>query len=423
MPKPLIVYDVSVFGTAYYYKRARTGIFRVAENIASGLVHSPEYELFFSACASVTHRIQSAKYLESSSGFRGFRAQLIPDNCLFTNLLSQLYPDPEITTLSQRVQGKFVSMLSRVFWGSKSINSSLLKKADIFHTPYHPIPERAKKSRDLKRFITIYDMIPILYPQYFQFNEPDYMQKILNSIGSHDWVFAISESTKNDLCTHLKIDPTHVIVNPLAASHLFYQCEDSSKLEKIRQKYSIPEKPYILSVSTLEPRKNIDHVIRCFAKLVQQEKLHDLNLVLVGSQGWNYDQIFAAISEFKELKDRIIVTGFVDDEDLATIYSNALMFLYPSFYEGFGLPPLEAMQCGLPVITSDTSSLPEVVGDAGMMVNPADEDALCQGILDIYINSALQQQMSKRSLIRSQLFSWKKFQQNTITGYQEALLS
>ena len=121
------------------------------------------------------------------------------------------------------------------------------------------------------------------------------------------------------------------------------------------------------------------------------------------------------------LKNRIVFTGFIPDKYLSAIYSGALAFIYPSLYEGFGLPPLEAMQCGTPVITSNTSSLPEVVGDAGIMINPKDGDALCQAMIDIVKNNKLRNHLSKKGIERTKLFSWKKCADETIKAYRSAL--
>jgi glycosyltransferase involved in cell wall biosynthesis len=165
------------------------------------------------------------------------------------------------------------------------------------------------------------------------------------------------------------------------------------------------------------------HTIRTFARMVDQQNIKDLSLVLVGTKGWLYDEIFEELSRNAALKDRIIVTGFAANEDLAALYSGAVAFVYPSLYEGFGLPPLEAMQCGVPVITSNTSSLPEVVGEAGIMVSPTDEDALCQSMLDIYNSDSLQQTMSLKSIEQAKKFSWEKCMRETIDAYKTALKS
>ncbi len=207
----------------------------------------------------------------------------------------------------------------------------------------------------------------------------------------------------------------------LAASESFYQSNDKEKNKKVRKKYGIPDGPYILSLCSLEPRKNIDSVIKAFAKIVKQENIPDLSLVLVGPKAWGLEKLFAELEASTAVKDRIIITGFMDNEDLAPIYSDALLFIYPSFYEGFGLPPLESMQCGTPVITSDTTSLPEVVGNAGIMVDPTKLDAICQALLSIYRSPSLREDLSKRSLERANKFSWEKCAQATVDAYKLSL--
>ena len=185
----------------------------------------------------------------------------------------------------------------------------------------------------------------------------------------------------------------------------------------------IPAGRYVLSVCTLEPRKNLAHLIRCFAQLIQQERLPDLHLVLVGNLGWKYESIFAELTAAEGVRERIIITGYVADEDMAALYSGSLFFAYPSLYEGFGLPPLEAMQCGVPVITSNTSSLPEVVGDAGIMVSPQDGDALCQAMLRLVIRhgNLRKAALAEKSLKQAAQFSWAKCAEQTLNAYEAAV--
>jgi glycosyltransferase involved in cell wall biosynthesis len=301
------------------------------------------------------------------------------------------------------------------------IRRSDLNQSDIFHSPYLPIPQQVKEVRALKRFLTVYDLIPLLHPEFFAAPKRDQntIRDAIDSIDPETWVLSISQATKDDLCSYRKdIDPARVFVTPLAASEMFYPNHDPEEQDRVRQKYDIPEGPYILSLSTLEPRKNIDQTIRCFARMIEQEHISDLSLVLVGTKGWDYDRIFEEIQAKSGIRERIIVTGYADDDDLSAIYSGASAFVYPSLYEGFGLPPLEAMQCGVPVITSNTSSLPEVVGDAGIMVSPIDADALCHAMLAIYRDHSLRQSLSARGLQRAKQFTWDSCLAKTIDAYR-----
>jgi glycosyltransferase involved in cell wall biosynthesis len=192
-------------------------------------------------------------------------------------------------------------------------------------------------------------------------------------------------------------------------------------MEAVRIKYHLPPEPFFLSVCTLEPRKNLVHVIQAFGRLIEQEKISGLNLVLVGAKGWQYDQIFAESGATNVLKRRVIFTGYVPDEDLAPLYTEALAFLYLSLYEGFGLPVLEAMQCGIPVVTSDNSSLPEVAGDAGILLDARDQDALCAAMLSLYGNAELRDELRCKSLRNAARFSWQQCAQATLRGYDQAL--
>ena len=247
------------------------------------------------------------------------------------------------------------------------------------------------------------------------------MKQILESINKETWVICISHSTKNDLLEYKNdIDPEKIIVTHLAASENFYRCVDRGKIASVRRKYKIPEGNYVLSLCTLEPRKNLDTLVKAFAQLVQQEGISDLSLVLAGGKGWDFEQIFQAIKESDHVKQKIFTTGFVPSEDLAPLYSGAMMFVYPSFYEGFGLPPLEAMQCGVPVITSNTSSLPEVVADAGIMVAPVDQDGLSEAMLKLYSCGELRNTLRQKALDHSRSFSWQKCASETAALYGRA---
>ena len=143
--------------------------------------------------------------------------------------------------------------------------------------------------------------------------------------------------------------------------------------------------------------------------------------MLVGGSGWKTEKILAALEEAKQVRDAIVLTGFVPDESLPALYSGALAFVYVSRLEGFGLPPLEAMQCGAPVITSNVSSLPEVIGDAGVMVDPDDVDELTAQMLRISQDADWREELSARSLKRAQIFSWKRFGTETLAAYRQAL--
>ncbi len=438
-----VIYDISTLGLSYQSAHGRAGVFRTAETLAYRLAAAPECELLFSASESLPALHEALAYLARTPGL-----QAIPLPHPYRDLLIRHLLDSPVThtlnrtvdDLSQRISEadgmrrvalkavRRLPMQTQWFLEGRypPIEPHSLATADIFHSPIYPIPAQAKAQQQLCTFLTIYDLIPILQPQFFNYT-PGNARKfraIMQSLLPDSWALCISEATKADLCNYIPIAPERVQVTYLAADpDLFYPCTDAAAIQATRRKYGIPTGPYILSVNTLEPRKNIAQAVRAFVRLVQEQQIPDLQFVLVGAKGWKYDTIFDTIAAagLMGLQERIIVTGYVENADLAPLYSGALAFVYPSFYEGFGLPPLEAMQCGVPVISSNTSALPEVVGDAGILVDPHDGDALCQALWTLYRDPAQRATLAAAGLARAQRFSWARTVAQTLAAYQTAL--
>lgn len=417
-----ILYDISALGTGHAINRARTGVFRVVEHGALGLVEASECSVVFGA--SQCNYTLCHGYLETNRSLTQVKLSL-PDD-----ILSSIYNIIEpIKDNISKSKASFLkaTLLRKMYQAGKKYTSPLADKdldnADIYHSPIHPLPAQVINNRGIIKFQTIHDLIPLLYPWFFTAMETEMTQKIVARLDADTFIICVSQSTKNDLLMiKPELDPNKVFVIPLAAGEQFEPCLDLARIRSIKMKYGIPpDSRYLLSVSTLEPRKNIDQTIRSFIRLCRQEKVADLCLVLVGPKGWDYDKIFTEIEGADAIKNNIILTGFVPDEDLSPLYSGALVFTYPSLYEGFGLPPLEAMQCGTPVITSNTSSLPEVVGDAGIMIDPNDADALDHAIFSIYSDRSLRTKLSVKSCHRAKQFSWQRNLRETIDAYKKAL--
>jgi glycosyltransferase involved in cell wall biosynthesis len=297
-------------------------------------------------------------------------------------------------------------------WHQKLPLKNELRKFDIIHNPYQfPIILNFKQ----KYIVTIHDLIQILFPNENQkivyICQKMMFPKIVQSI---DKIISDSHHTKQDIIKHFKIPEDKIKVIHLAASEN-YRPLNEKEIINIKQKYNL-NYPFILYVGTLEPRKNIPTLLKALYKLKKQGIKH--KLVITGKKGWKYKSIFETIDKLNLQKD-VIFTGYVPDEDLPALYNAADLFVYPSLYEGFGLPPLEAMQCGTPVITSNTSSLPEVVGDAGIMVNPYDVDELANKMYEVLTNDGLREELSKKGLERAKLFSWKKCAEEHLKVYEE----
>jgi glycosyltransferase involved in cell wall biosynthesis len=419
-----ILYDISILGLVHENSIPKTGIARVVETLAVELTQMPECRL--ELCAA-EHLPGALDYIESEPRLKpiGFPHSEAQVSFLRKQISNQKIVDTTtgISHLSARAHRKILHYVAKAGNNSAAmLDSDSLRNADIYHSTYLPLSGQVRDTNGPQLFLTIYDLIPMLFPEYGNAHINALFQTILSSVTSNTYFVSISEATKDDLCQYAKIDPARVFVTPLAAdTDLFFPVHDVSELARVWRKYKIKNAPYALSLCTIEPRKNIDHVIRCYVRLMQEAKTPDLQLVLAGAKGWNYDHIFREIDGAEAFKANIVVTGYVANEDLAALYSGAMVFVYPSLYEGFGLPPLEAMQCGTPVITSNTSSLPEVVGDAGIMLDPKDVDGLCGSLLSLYEDAGIRADMAAKSLERAALFSWKRCAEDTVNAYKTAM--
>ena len=412
-----IILDTSVLGLGYYHEQSRTGVFRVAEELFKGLHQSNEIELSLANMENLPEMMAYLKAYFPETDFDIVNKKTDKFGATIENVLIAIFP---FKSLPQKAIREVFVRARSYLKPHFSFNAHTLAAYDIYHSPFLPLPQTLKNGAKPKRIITIHDLIPHKFPQYFGEWNKIMMRKILDSIDTNTFPVCVSEATKNDLCEATNISPDRVSVVHLAASkEVFYPEKDKEKIDLILKKYNIStDKKYLLSLSTLEPRKNIERTIRAFLHLIQQEKMADLNLVLVGTKGWQFESIFEEIKSNTALKDRVITTGFVADQDLSALYSAALGFVYPSLYEGFGLPPLEALQCGTPVISSTKSSIPEVVGDAGILVEPTDENAISDAMLKLYQDENLRNELSKKALLQAQKFSWEKFTAEHIKIYQ-----
>jgi glycosyltransferase involved in cell wall biosynthesis len=437
-----VAYDIDFLGLGYASPKDRTGIFRVVEHVAEILVEKKCDVHFFAQ----TYANEADTYLNNDSKLRPYLIELIRrNNTSYINEVNHFLRQVGKKSLQSHYNGEEKApLLGKIFRKAvfsvqsfmpplrdrieviKIDDLNILRKVNVYHSPFSKITDTVRSFSHLKCFLTVYDLIPILYPQYLNLTGSSWTHEAIASLRPKDWVFTISQATKDDLCEYRKdLHPSQVIVTHLAASpDKFYRCTNADELQAIRNKYHLPENAkYFLALSNLAPHKNFAHLLKCFDRLIRQENLSDVYLILVGSRAWQYEDIFERVRSSKELSKRVIFTGRVQDPELPALYSGATGFVFPSLYEGFGLPPLEAMQCGVPVITSNTSSLPEVVGRAGIMVNPTDEDALCQAMLSVYQDSVLRDQLAKKSLEQAAKFSWQKCVQQVIKGYRTALNS
>lgn len=419
-----VLYDISWLG--HTYGKSATGLSRVIETLARHLARSPGCTLtlcvgdgFDALAGALAMRREDEELRQISMVYPPISAAYH----LRVRRALDAIDRGESLGFPSRVLRKILRVGSVSRWDKYgSLSRPSVDQAQIYHSPFLPFPKVIRKAPRLKRVLTVYDLIPRYFPELCAEGAPALLEATLGSLTADDNVLCISEATKADLCQELPwLDPKRVSVTYLGASSHFFPSPDSGASQRVRARYKIPPGPYLLSLSALEPRKGLEHVIQCFAQLVLQEKISDLNLVLAGAKGWKYDRIFGMLGEYGALGDRIILAGRIAEEDLSALYSGALSFVFMSLYEGFGLPVLEAMQCGSPVVASNVSSLPEVVGDAGILIAPRDSDALVQALLNLYRDANLRTTLSRGGLERAAKFSWENCTRQTIHAYEEAL--
>lgn len=266
--------------------------------------------------------------------------------------------------------------------------------------------------------VTFHDMTFFLYPDLHTRSKRIFFPTAIRlSARLADSIIAVSENTKKDAVRLLGIPGDRITAVPLGVGEEFLPITDARLLEDVRLKYSLPQ-DFILNVGFVEPRKNLTLLLKSYQQLHSQGI--SLPLVIVGGLGWMYEDVFRQ-AESLGIKERVYFTGYVPDRDLPIIYNLARVFVYPSIYEGFGLPPLEAMACGTPVITTAVSSMPEHVGDAGILIPPQDEKALTNALQKLINDSTLQEELSSKGPERASQFTWKRTAQETLKVYQSVL--
>lgn len=285
-----------------------------------------------------------------------------------------------------------------------------VKSMDVVFSPCLKIHDKIRNTR-INCFTLLHDCIPLIFPLYFDKNGTSWFMQMFNAINEKDYYFSNSEYTKSDfLKFSTKIDKLKITTIPLSTNQPYQPNKNEEKLKEVKEKYNIPHnKKYLFSLCSLEPRKNLIRSVKTFIEFINKNKIDDLVFVLGGSAWSGFISKFEKeVPDYQKYQDKIIKAGYVDDADMETLYSNAEWFVYTSQYEGFGMPPLEAMKCGCPVITSNNSSLPEVVGDAGIMIDWDSDEQHIQSYEKYYFDKEFKNTMTQKGKERSLLFSWEK---------------
>jgi glycosyltransferase involved in cell wall biosynthesis len=328
-----LLLDASPLGIGFYHPEAKTGVSRVVEELMRGLWESKEVNL---SLVAPSHVAETQRYVHALFGKGGPPlANSLPDRrwaSLENAVLKPFEPTNQSTKL---IRGGLEQVRQVLGLKPEPMPVNNWPAGSIYHSPFFPIPTEVAKARHLRPVMTIHDLIPLQRPDWFREGEQT-VRQVIDSLTPDTHVVCVSEATRTDFLNHTNFAPKQVTTIPLAASReLFYPVTDPDRIADVQRRFGITGGGYILSLATFEPRKNIDHLIRSFARLVQERAIpDDFNLVLVGTKGWKTEQIMDEISRVDHLQSRIILTGFVPDEDLAPLYSGALAFVYPSLYEG-----------------------------------------------------------------------------------------
>ncbi|MEO0117361.1 MAG: glycosyltransferase family 1 protein [candidate division WOR-3 bacterium] len=285
-------------------------------------------------------------------------------------------------------------------------------KIDVFFGSCDILP--LGLSKEVKKVLVVHDLIFVLYPETMA-NYNRFVHKLFfaKSIRASDAIIAVSQATKMDIVRHFQVESKKIFVIHEGVKEIFFSPE-KEKILNLRHRYGLL-KPYILNVGTLEPKKNHIILLKAFKKLKV-----DWDLVIIGKKGWKSESFFSTLKELK-LSERVKILGYLPAEDLPLFYAGAEIFVFPSLYEGFGLPVLEAMACGTPVICSNVSSLPEIGGDAVLYFNPHSVEELVSQIERLIGDSELREKLKERGIERAKKFSWQKTAEETIKVLKGAL--
>lgn len=414
-----LLFDASILANAATKNANRSGIFVTAYKTLESLIRQKKIH--------VSLYVQPQKYMQFKKQIKEFLPaisdlKLYPKFSFYTYVIANLKHKKAKAKRDGKILKKI--LYHYVCFSIKSITFpfkfalknkyNFLKEIDLFLSPVEKCPKEILDRSHIQHYTILYDTIPLLYPEYYPQTKSGkyWIQELMSIIGkdSKGKYFAISEQTKKDFLKFVpELKPEQITVTPLACSDSFHPCSKEETLRSL-QKYHLPtDKKYVFSLCSLEPRKNLIRAVKTFIEFIKKNNIDDMVFILGGGHWEDFiGKLDKEIEGLGEYKNKIIKAGYIDDEDLAPLYSGAEWFVYTSQYEGFGLPPLEAMACGCPVITSNNSSLPEVVGDAGIMIDWDSDEQHIKAYEDYYFHPELCEQNRAKGLARAKQFSWDK---------------
>lgn len=391
-----ILYDATEL--SYYLENSgyRAGVFVVAYNLFKELKKHKDVDI--TLFCNFKRYYFMKEVINKCPEFEN--CELLPESSLINRLLGKL--NYLVRKCPRKITFGILSLsrfYENLFYISSFKNRKNAEKYDIYLSPFTPPSNEILESKKLKRFMMLHDVIPIIENNSKITKNPRlWHYKLYNSINSGDYYFTNSEYTRRDILKYFPlIKETSIKTALLGANENFCQTT---------QKPPFNEK-YVFSLCSLGKRKNLEFGIKNFFTFIEKHGIDDLKLILSGSVWNKYKKELDSILNRYD-RSKVILTGYLEENELPKYYSNALMFIFPSLYEGFGLPVLEAMQCGCPVITSNVSSIPEVIGGAGIMINPLCDNEMVKAYEKMYFDVAFREECRQKGIERARLFSWEK---------------
>lgn len=322
-------------------------------------------------------------------------------------------PQKNFTTVVNRIPYRLNRLLVKYF--SFGTVEDFVGRVDVIHASSFSTDARPSS----RTIVTVHDIAFLVMPECYSAERLCFHTDVtVPSIRRATLVLADSESTKSDIVKLLGVPPDRIRVVYLAAGSQFRPIKDEDAKLRVAKRYGLPSR-FILFPSGSDPRKNCVRMLQAFHRARSKFAIPH-QLVLAGDRRWLYADMFKAM-EALELESDVTFTGYIPDEDFPVVYNLADAVVYPSLYEGFGLPPLEAMSCGVPVVTSNVSSIPEVVQDAALLIDPSDVGQLAEAMAAIVLDTCLRETLAGRGLKRAQAFSWEKSASAVLSAYEEVL--
>lgn len=415
--KKNLLFDITLLVFATPEDGCRGGLYFVAYNLLLSFLASNEFNLVL----YVDHRrfFKLKSFIKNNlSGYNNFSVYEYKPYSLWSKLfsfcfsLTYYYKKTEKDSLFRKilrfVAYKYIAVYEKFFYRPD------FSKYDAFFSPFDPLSPEILNSNNLKKYVFLHDTLPVVlkdfyrpeqtYTYWYDCIEPSLSEKVT--------YFVNSISTKNDFLKFypfLREEQFNVVY--LGASERFSPCSAIDKISRVKAKFSIPvSTKYFMLLSSFDPKKNFFFAVNNFIEFVKRYKIEDVDIIICGGiRDMFKTEFFDFLNTLPEIyKSKVIYTGYVDDEDVPVLMSGACAFLMPSLYEGFGMPILEAMKCGCPVICSNTSAMPEVIGDCGIQIDPRSDEDMFNAYKKMYFDNEFRLECSKKGLKRAEFFTWER---------------